>query len=363
MRHADDLFGRAHEAALCDPGNRYVLLQHLPCAAHEVPLTPEDEELFGGSYVDAMIELEESGRLTYRPDRWFFTGDDYPAQGVGLRTAGGDRVLLLDTSQDRAVLEEIDAATAYFRAHEGAIYLHQGASYLVTDLDVHDGRALLQPVEADYYTQPRELNSVHIIRSLRHRELSSCVAYYGEVRVTSQVIGFFRKRQFSDEVLSDEPLDLPPQTFETTAVWWDIPPEMGRQLSREGGDVPGALHAVEHASIGMLPLLAMCDRNDLGGISTARHVDTERPLICVYDAYPGGVGLAERGFEALERWWSATLEVIRNCPCAAGCPSCIQSPKCGNNNEPLDKATAVALLEALLGAAAEPCEGRRTFRS
>ena len=349
MRHPDDLFGRSHEAALCDPGNRYVLLQHLPCAAHEVPLTPADEELFGGSYVEAMIELEEAGRLTYRNDRWFFTGTDYPAQGVGLRTAGGERVLLLDTSQDREVIEEIDAATAYFRVHEGAIYLHQGASYLVTHLDVRDGRALLEPVDVDYYTQPRELNSMHIIRSLHHRALPSCVAYYGQVRVTSHVIGYMRKKQFSDEVLSNEPLDLPPQTFETMAVWWDIPPELGQQLAREGGDLPGGLHAVEHASIGMLPLLAMCDRNDLGGISTARHVDTDRPLICVYDAYPGGVGLAERGFEALEEWWSATLEAIRTCPCAAGCPSCIQSPKCGNNNEPLDKATGIALLEHLLG--------------
>jgi DEAD/DEAH box helicase domain-containing protein len=348
MRHPGELFERSHEAARCDPGNRYVLIQHLPCAAYEVPLVPGDEELFGGSHVDAMIHLEESRRLDYRGDRWFYTGRDYPAQDVGLRTAGGQRVLLLDTSRDDEVIEEIDAMTAYFRAHPGAIYLHQGASYLVTDLNVREGMALLKPIEADYYTQPRELNTMHIVRSLRHRELPSCVAYYGQVRVTSHVVGFSRKKQFSDEVLSNEPLDLPSQTFETMAVWWDMPSELGYRVIREGGDFAGGLHAVEHGSIAMLPLLAMCDRLDLGGVSTARHADTERPLVCVYDAYPGGVGLAERGFETLETWWMATLEAIRTCPCTAGCPSCIQSPKCGNNNEPLDKAAAVNILEVLL---------------
>ncbi len=348
MRHPDNLFARTHEAARCDPGNRYVLAQHLPCAAYELPLTPADEDLFGGSYVDAMIELEESDKLAYRNDRWFYTGPEYPAQGIGLRSAGGQRVLLLDKGNDGEMLEEIDATTAHFRAHPGAIYLHQGMSYLVTDLDLREGVAWLESIDADYYTQPREVNTMHIVRSLRHQELPSCAAYYGRVRVTSHVVGFARKKQFSDEVLSNEPLDLPPQTFETMAVWWDMPPELAYAVVSTGGDFMGGLHAVEHASIGMLPLLAMCDRMDLGGVSTARHADTERPLICVYDAYPGGVGLSERGFETQEAWWQATLEAIRTCPCATGCPSCIQSPKCGNNNEPLDKDAGVRILEALL---------------
>ncbi len=357
MRHPGDLFGRAHEAARCDPGNPYVLIQHLPCAAYEAPLTPEDEELFAGpaangtgrsGYVDAMVHLEESGQLDYRNDRWFYTGKRYPAQTVGLRSASRERVVIIDTSHGDQVLEEIDATTAYFRVHPGAVYLHQGASYLISELDLRDGVALAKAVEVGYYTQPREINDVHIIRSVRHRQLPACLAFYGRVRVTSQVVGFSRKKQFSDEVLSQEPLDLPPQVFETMAAWWDVPSEMGRTVMQGGGDFAGGLHAVEHACIGMLPLLVMCDRLDLGGVSTARHVDTERPLVCVYDAYPGGVGLSERGFEVLEAWWRATLESVRTCPCQAGCPSCIQSPKCGNNNEPLDKAAAVAILEALL---------------
>lgn len=348
MRHPNELFDRTHEAALSDPGNRYVLQQHLPCAAYEVPLRPEDEDLFGGSYVEAMVQLEESGELTYRSDRWFQTGEDYPARRVGLRSAGGRRILLVDTTHDNQVIEEMDAATAHFRVHPGAVYLHQGASYVVSELDWREGLALARPMDVDYYTQPRELNNITIVRSLRHHELPLCVAYCGQVRVVSHVVGYARKKQFSDEVLSNEPLDLPPQTFETMAVWWDLPPEMAYLVSREGLDLAGGLHAVEHASISMLPLLAMCDRLDLGGVSTVRHPDTERPLICVYDAYPGGVGLAERGFEALEAWWTATLEAIRNCPCTSGCPSCIHSPKCGNNNEPLDKGAAIHILQMLL---------------
>jgi len=357
MRHPADLFARPHEAARCDPSNYYILLQHLPCAAYELPLTPQDEELFtssspddgNDSYVQAMVQLEESGQLVYRNDRWYYPHRRYPAQDVSLRSAGTRRVVLIDRSAGDLVLEEIDAATATFRAHPGAIYLHQGDTYLVTDLDLEDAVAWVKRVDVDYYTQPREINDVHIIRSIRHRQLTSCVAFYGRVRVTSQVIGYARKRQFSDEVLSQEPLDLPPQTFETTAVWWDLAPERGRELSAVGMSFAGGLHAVEHACIAMLPLFAMCDRMDLGGVSTARHPDTDLPLVCVYDAFPGGVGLAERGFEEIETWWQATLDTVRDCACEAGCPSCIQSPKCGSNNQPLDKVAAVHILATLLG--------------
>ena len=356
MHHPRDLFDRAHEAARCDPSNEYVLIQHLPCAAYESPLTPEDQALFSpgpgrppsNGYVDAMVHLEESGQLAYRDERWVYASKRYPAQGVGLRSAGSQRITLIDSSHGGEVLEEIDAATATFRVHAGAVYLHQGATYLVTELDWQAGVARLRAADVDYYTQPRELNDVRIIRSVHHRQLSSGTAFHGRVRITAQVVGYTRKKQFTDEMLSQEPLDLPPQTFETAAVWWDVPVELGRQIVRGGGDFSGGLHAVEHACIGMLPLLAMCDRLDLGGVSSVRHVDTEGPLVCVYDAYPGGIGLSERGFEVLGEWWTATLEAIRTCPCSAGCPSCIQSPKCGNNNEPLDKSAAMTILKALL---------------
>jgi len=357
MAHPRDLFSRSHEAARCDPSNVYVLMQHLACAAYESPLRPQDQELFSlaaergmgeQSYVDAMIELEESGQLEYRDDRWVYRSRRYPAQGVGLRSAGSQRVVIVDTAHEDRVLEEIDATTAYTRAHPGAIYLHQGISYLISELNLRDGVALAKEVDVGYYTQPRQIDDMQIIQSIRHRQFDASVAFLGRVRVTSQVVGFARKKVFSDEVLSQEPLDLRPQVFETTGVWWDVPTALGDEVMRRGKDLLGGLHAVEHACIGMLPLLAMCDRMDLGGVSTARHADTEGALVCVYDAYPGGVGLAERGFEVLEEWWQTTLEAIRACPCRAGCPSCIHSPKCGNNNEPLDKEAAVMLLEGLL---------------
>ncbi|MEJ2559036.1 MAG: DUF1998 domain-containing protein, partial [Anaerolineae bacterium] len=245
-------------------------------------------------------------------------------------------------------LEEVDSATAPARAHPGAIYLHQGESYLVTALDLEQGHALLRPAQVDYYTQPREVSDVRIVGSAQHRVMDSTLAYWGKVRVTRQVIGFRRVRQYSEAILSDELLNMPAQTFETQALWWDVPPEWGHRLNRRGWDFLGGLHALEHAAIGLLPLFAMCDRWDIGGLSTANHPDTGQPQIFIYDGHPGGVGISQQGFALLEELWRATLETIKSCPCDDGCPSCIQSPKCGNNNHPLDKRAAIWILEFLL---------------
>jgi DEAD/DEAH box helicase domain-containing protein len=242
----------------------------------------------------------------------------------------------------------IEASTAPARAHPGAIYLHQGETYLVTDLNLDGGFATVCPVEVDYYTQPREVNELSIIRSLRCREFKTLCAYWGPVRVTQQVIGYRKVQQFSDAVLGVEYLELPAQTFETRALWWDVPVEVGRQVSRRGWDFMGGLHAIEHAAIGILPLFALCDRWDIGGISSTNHPDTGQPQIFIYDGYPGGVGIAEQGFVLLDELWRATWKLLRECPCEDGCPSCIQSPKCGSNNEPLDKQAAIFILEVLL---------------
>jgi len=348
MRHPEDLFGRPHEHALLDPGNIYVLEQHLPCAAYELPLTEEDEILFGPHFEEALANLERRGELEYRGGRWYCRGHAYPAERVSLRSISGGRVALLDESRGYQMLEEIEATTAPFRVHPGAIYLHQGESYLVTALDMNMGIAYLRPVEVDYYTEPREINDVAIVRSLRHRAVGRVNAYLGEVRVTQQVIGFRRKQQFSEAVLSVEDLDLPPQSYQTIGLWWEIPREVVRAVLSRGRDLAGGLHAVEHASIAMMPLFAMCDRWDIGGLSTPYHPDTGGPLVFIYDAFPGGAGLTEKGFELLSELWQATLRTVRECPCQDGCPSCIQSPKCGNNNEPLDKQAAVIILEELL---------------
>ncbi len=350
MRHPRELFGRPHEHALINPDNVYILEQHLPCAAHEYPLSSTDEIRFGPGFVEAMIQLEKRGLLTYRPeqDRWYYAGRGYPAQDVSIRSIGGRSVALLDETANMRQLEEIDSATAPARAHPGAIYLHQGESYLVTSLDLEKGHALLRPARADYYTQPREISDVRIVRSAQHRVMHSTLAYWGRVRVTRQVVGFRRVRQYSEAILGDEFLDMPALTFETRALWWDVPPEWGRRVSRRGWDFLGGLHAVEHATIGLLPLFAMCDRWDIGGLSAALHPDTGQPQVFIYDGHPGGVGITEQGFTLLDELWGVALETIKDCSCDDGCPSCIQSPKCGNNNHPLDKRAAIWILESLL---------------
>ena len=351
MRHPEELFGRSHESALIDPGNVHILEQHLLCAAHELPLSTDssDEEIFGPGFREALSNLERQGILQCRRHRWYNVGPDYPAQNVSIRSASGAKFLLLDESQGYRVLEEIEANSALFRVHPGAIYLHQGESYLVTGLDLEAGIAYLRPVDVDYYTEPQQISDVHIIRSYRARKFPTTNAFFGRVRATEQVIGYKRKQRFSEAVLSVEYLDLPPQSFETTALWFDIPPEIAREVKRRGLDFHGGLHAVEHASIGILPLFAMCDRWDIGGLSTPEHPDTGKPQIFIYDAFPGGVGIAEKGFEVLEELWEATLDAVEGCPCEGGCPSCIQSPKCGNNNQPLDKEAAIVILRGLLG--------------
>jgi DEAD/DEAH box helicase domain-containing protein len=362
MRHPQELLGRPIEHALIDPDNVYVLRKHLPCAAHEVPLAVEpeqgsgsaafdDEALFGPGFAEAMVHLEHEGRLAYREPRWFYLYSDSPAREVSLRAAGGSRFVLLNEADGFSTLEEMDAAAAPLRAYPGAVYLHQGETYLVTQHDSRLQTAIVRPVEVDYYTQPREISDVRIVRSLAHRSLGSCAAFLGQVRVTSQVIGFRRMQQGSETPLSEEALDMPAVTFETVALWWDVPPPVRLDAAQQGVSFMGGLHAVEHAAIAILPLLAMCDRWDIGGLSTPSHPDTEQAQIFIYDGIPGGVGIAEKGFELLPELWRSTWDAVRGCPCAEGCPSCIVSPKCGSGNEPLDKAAALRILGYLLGGA------------
>ncbi|MEI2689968.1 MAG: DEAD/DEAH box helicase [Anaerolineae bacterium] len=356
MRHPADLFGRPHEHALIDPDNVHVLARHLPCAAAEVPLSNlaglgrfDDEALFGPGFVPAMVQLEEQSLLDFHDDRWTYTRGDYPAEKVNLRSAGGGRFALLDEARNYRVLEEIEASSAPQRVHPGAVYLHQGESYLVTRFDAAMGLAVLRPAEVDYYTTPREWSDVRIVRSLAHRPIPGGFAYFGMVRAASQVVGYRRLRHYSEELLGEEMLELPQTTFETAALWWDLAPEIVAACQRRGLDFLGGIHAAEHACIGILPLFAMCDRWDIGGLSTPRHADTDAPQIFIYDGFPGGVGIAERGFQDLPALWRAAHEVIAACPCEAGCPSCIHSPKCGNNNQPLDKAAAKLILAMLQG--------------
>jgi len=349
MRHPEALFGRSPENALIAPDNVHILTKHLPCAAYEKPLTSEDESLFGPGFVEAMVQLERSMVLEYRNERWFFQGIGYPAEKVSLRSVSATRFAILDESQNFRLLEELEETTALARVYAGAIYLHQGESYLITRLDLDTGIAYASPVEVEYYTEPREVNTVTIHQTWQRKAMPVSEACFGELCVTQQVVGFRRLQQFSDTVLSEEPLDLPSQSFFTAGLWFDIPTHILHAAEQSGLDFAGGLHAIEHAAIAILPLFAMCDRLDIAGLSTPLHPDTDRAQIFIYDALPGGVGIAEKGYSLLPELWKATLAAIRECPCQEGCPSCIQSPKCGNNNQPLDKRAAIWMLELLLG--------------
>jgi DEAD/DEAH box helicase domain-containing protein len=314
----------------------------------------DDEVLFGTGFVPAMIALENAGELEYWTgsggDRWVARPGAYPAEKVSLRALAGSRVALLDAARNFRMMEEIEGTSALYRVHPGAIYLHQGESYRVRELDLAAGHAIVEPVQVNYYTQPREINDVRVVQPVAHKQVGGASATLGEVRVTQQVIGYRRVQQFREEVLGVEDLDLPAQTFDTVALWWEVSPDILAQAKRRRLDPAGGLHGVEHAAIGLLPLFAMCDRWDIGGLSTPHHPDTGTALVFIYDAFPGGVGIAEKGFDLLGDLWRATYEAIRDCPCEDGCPSCIQSPKCGNNNEPLDKKAAALILAELLRA-------------
>ena len=348
MRHPDSFFGKSVENALVNPDNPYILRAHLLCAAWESPLSRGDEKFFGAAFSPERDELVEQGVLRERNGRWYLSPTVfYPAQSVNIRSSSGEDVALIDTSTG-ALLETVSSDVALFQVHPGAIYLHQGEPYLVTELDLLSRTAYAQPTTAAYYTQTKELTDLSIIKVSQRKSCGAVQVYLGEVEVTTTVVGFKKKAQFTEEVIGEEPLDLPPQHFPTLALWFDLPPETMAQVDWAQLDLVGGLHAAEHAAIAILPLFALCDRNDIGGVSTPLHPDTGRAQIFIYDAHPGGVGIAEKGFELIEKLSEATLSAIVECPCEEGCPSCIQSPKCGNNNKPLDKQAAQMLLEGLL---------------
>ncbi len=348
MRHPDFFFQKSFENALVNPDNPYILRAHLLCAAWEQPLSADDEKFFGSVSSQEWAELERQGLLRERGKRWYLSPSiAYPAQHINIRSTSGENFAIVNTSTE-SLLETIEASVAFFQVHPGAIYLHQGESYLVEELDLINRTAYVVPTTATYYTQAKDITDLHIMKVIRDRNCGQVKVYLGEVEVTTTVVGFRKKAQFTEEVIGEEPLDLPPQHFLTIALWFDLPPKVGDKLVAAQVDFAGGLHAAEHAAIAILPLFALCDRNDIGGVSTPFHPDTGRAQIFIYDAYPGGIGIAEKGFELVEELWQTTLKAITECPCEEGCPSCIQSPKCGNNNKPLDKKAAQMLLEGLL---------------
>jgi DEAD/DEAH box helicase domain-containing protein len=349
VRHPAAIFGRPVEATVFNPENPYVLGPQLCAAAQELPLTPDDFEVFGETTAQVIAQLVRQGALRERPHGWFWTRRERAVDAIDIRSAGGKTVQIVEDQTGR-LLGTVDGGSAHASVHEGAVYVHAGESYLVRSLDLEGHAAVVEPASPDYTTFARDVTEISILATEETCSWGTAELSRGWVQVTSQVISYQRKLIATGDVLDEQPLDLPERTLRTKAVWWTMPDTAVESLGLE--DVPGAAHAAEHASIGLLPLFATCDRWDIGGVSTARHADTGRLTVFVYDGHPGGAGFAEHGYAAAREWLTATREAIAHCECTDGCPSCVQSPKCGNQNNPLDKSGAVALLSALLSSEA-----------
>ncbi len=347
VHHPEAIFHQPVEATVFDPHNPYVLGPHLAAAAAELPLVDDDLELFGEGTHELLDALVERGWLRRRSAGWFWTKRERATDLADLRGIGGTPVRVVESSTGR-VLGTVDPSSSHTTVHAGAVYVHQGESYVVRSLDLEESVALADAAEPDYTTSARELTEIRVLETERQSLVGPARLQFGTVEVTRQVVSFLRRRIATGEVLGEDPLDLPPRTLRTRATWWTVTEAATAAAGVEHADLPGALHAAEHASIGLLPLYATCDRWDIGGVSTAHHIDTGEPTVFVYDGAAGGAGFAEHGYSQAPAWLTATRDTIADCGCLNGCPSCVQSPKCGNGNDPLDKAAALRVLSLLV---------------
>jgi DEAD/DEAH box helicase domain-containing protein len=343
MREPDALLDRRVEAAILDYANARVLDGHVRAAAFEAPIDEDDTATLGPEALERARLLPE---LRHTPSGYVWAGRDYPAGRFGLRSATPDPFTVVDASTG-SLLGLVERERAYSTVHDGAVYLHLGESYRVLELDFEGRAALVEPFAADEYTQAKKDTTTAILATARTEQRLGVELSFGAVTVTEQVVAYQRKRIQDGETIETVPLDLPETEFETEAVWF-APERWMLESLEEMPRLLGSLHAAEHSLIALLPLWAMCDRWDIGGLSTNLHFQTGLPTIFVYDGHAGGVGITERGFDMFEGWAADTAKMLEGCPCDHGCPSCVQSPKCGNLNEPLDKAGALTLLQRML---------------
>ncbi|MGH2857738.1 MAG: DEAD/DEAH box helicase [Solirubrobacteraceae bacterium] len=345
-RHPDDFLRRPVEAAILDPQSPQIHAEHVLCAAHEAPLTAQDDELLGPEWRDRARELTEAGLLRERATGFVpRRADDYPAARVALRSASADSFVLLDGASGE-VHGTIEAGRAFSTVHEGAVYLHLGRSYLVRELDLGARRAVLERFDGDWFTQAKRESMTYIERLGERRSTCGVTLSYGSVIYSETVLGYQRRGLQDHAVIDFNALDLPTVEFTTRALWYELD-ELIDAEPFPSEALLGSLHALEHGQIAVLPLIAMCDRWDIGGLSTNAHPQTGGPTIFIYDGHPGGVGITRRGYEAFERLVADALRLIGECTCESGCPSCVQSPKCGNLNEPLSKRGSLELLRRM----------------
>jgi len=342
-RHPEEFLDRAVESAILDHESEEIHLPHLTAAAYELPLgAPGDADALGPRWQAYAERLVQRGGLRERGGRYLPRGDGYPAGAISLRSAGLDSFAVVDARAGE-VIGTVEAARAHSTVHPGAVYLHGGLSYEVEALELDTRRAVVRPFSGDWYTQPKKETDTYIEEIRESRTVMGVQLFFGAVAVSEEVVAFQRKRISDHEVLDLLPVDLPEQYFRTQALWYvfpDGPIDSDFPLDM----LQGSLHAAEHAQIAVLPLIAMCDRWDIGGLSTAAHHQTGRPTIFIYDGHPGGVGITRTGFHAFETLVGDASRLIGECPCRSGCPSCVQSPKCGNLNEPLSKRGALELM-------------------
>ncbi|MFI5618160.1 DEAD/DEAH box helicase [Streptomyces sp. NPDC051567] len=353
VHHPEALFDRPVEATVLDPDNPYVLAPHLCAAAAELPLTEADLALFGPAAAELIPQLEAAKLLRRRATAWHWTRRERASDLTDIRGDGGRPVQIVEAATGR-LLGTVEESAAHTAVHDGAVHLHQGRTYLVKRLDLEDSVALVEEAAPPFSTTARDITSVSVLETETEVAWGRARLCYGSVEVTHQVVSYLRRKLITGEVLGEAKLDLPPRTLRTRAVWWTVTEDQLDEARITPEILGGALHAAEHASIGLLPLFATCDRWDIGGVSVPLHPDTLLPTVFVYDGHPGGAGFAERAFHTARAWLTATRDAITACECEAGCPSCIQSPKCGNGNEPLHKRGAVRLLTHLLSTAQDP---------
>ncbi|NYT07777.1 MAG: DEAD/DEAH box helicase [Methanomicrobiales archaeon] len=346
MRHPDLFFGSPHESAIVDLENPYIVSGQLLCAAAELPLTAADSDCFGPRFQECADALKAERLVAETPRGLVYAGSRRPHELVGFSAISRDSFRVISNGR---TLETMDRGQAFREAHQGAVLLHQGDQYLVDSMDLGHGIVRVSPTDVDYYTRP--LKSVDItVRDVRDsRRFGDFMLSFGEVEVSEQYYAYRIIR--NDAILGIEPLDLPPLQFSTRAVWFTPPESLGDDLINRGADPDGGLHGTEHALIAMMPFQVLCDRWDLGGLSVPSHPATGGPAVFVYDGYEGGIGLAEKAYNIFGILVRHTYALVSECPCDEGCPACIYSPKCGNDNQPLDKEGTILILEALCRAA------------
>ena len=342
MKHPERFFNSRNEEAIVDLHNPYILMGHLMCASAELPLTAADSAYFG-DISEAMEAMSSAGIIRRTPRGMVYGGSKSPSEIVSLKNISSHNVRVMCGSE---LLETMETGRACSEAHTGAVLLHQGETYLIEDLDLKLGIARAIKKEVDYYTEALKLSDVAIIKERQKKTVNGIDVHVGDVMVTEQYYEYAMKRY--EKLLGYFPLDLPSQTFESVAIWFTLPEELHQKMLSGNKDFNGGIHALEHAMIAMTPLFALCDRWDLGGLSTPNHPDTNLPTIFLYDGYEGGIGIAEKCFELFPELTRATLELVRDCQCTEGCPACIYSPKCGNKNKPLDKAVAKDILQQMI---------------